>query len=205
MTLNRLRKNRIEAVIEVDTKDCELSQALTGFDCTIDRISPGANVTTHKVVCNDEERVVMRRIAGKKLKVHRTAGSLWVDTPNCAACSFYSSPFYIVLGARAVEKDRMQCRLMLHSIRDLRALEVRMATASIHYEIRAIVPYARRELTERQRDILKIALDKGYFEQDSRTSLTKLAGMIGISPSSLSEILRRGLKKSVNFYFDHRE
>ena len=205
MTLHRLRKNRIEAVIEVDTKDCELSQALSGFDCVIDRISLGANIARHKVLRNDGERVVLRKLAGRKLKVHRAAGSLWVDTPNCAACSFFSSPFYIVLSAMAVGNDRMRCRLLLNSIRDLRALEVRMATASIHYNIQAIAPYARRELTERQRDILKIALDKGYFEQDSRTSLTKLAGMIGISPSSLSEILRRGLKKSVNFYFDHRE
>ena len=205
MTLNRLRKNRIEAVIEMETKDCELSQALSGFDCAIDRISLGANATTHRMVCNDGGRVVMRRLARRKLKVHRAAGSLWVNTPNCPACSFFSSPFYTVLSARAVGNDTMQYRLLLHSIRDLRNLEARMATTSIHYNIKAIAPYARRELTERQRDILKIALDKGYFEQDSRTSLTKLAGMIGISPSSLSEILRRGLKKSVNFYFDHRE
>lgn len=46
-------------------------------------------------------------------------------------------------------------------------------------------------LTERQEEILRYAYDKGYFEVPRKISLTKLSIELKISPSALSEMLRR--------------
>jgi len=46
-------------------------------------------------------------------------------------------------------------------------------------------------LTDRQHEALRIAYEKGYFDIPRRTSLEEVAGELDISPSSVSERLRR--------------
>lgn len=60
----------------------------------------------------------------------------------------------------------------------------------------------RSEVTYREEEILKIALEKGYFDFPRRIKLEDLAKHFGIAPSTLSEILRRGLKKILERYFE---
>lgn len=45
-------------------------------------------------------------------------------------------------------------------------------------------------LTGRQKEIISIAVAKGYFEFPRKISLTQLSQFLGIKPSTLSEILR---------------
>ena len=56
-------------------------------------------------------------------------------------------------------------------------------------------------VTYREEEILKIALEKGYFDFPRRVKLEELAKHFGVAPSTLSEILRRGLKKILEKYF----
>ncbi len=200
-----IRQGQVEVVIEVSRKDCVLNDILTGYNCLIERLAMGPKITLHKVLFNGDEREIMRKVAAIHVNSRKAGpGALWVESSSCTPCAFFASPFSNVLGSRALCDNRIQYRVLLPSIKDLRALEIRMKKAEIDYMIIGILPYLHQELTERQREILKMALENGYFADDSRTSLSDLADIIGISPSSLSEILRRSLKKSVNFYFDHR-
>ncbi len=59
----------------------------------------------------------------------------------------------------------------------------------------------RSEVTYREEEILKIALEKGYFDYPKKIRLEELAKLVGIAPSTLSEILRRGTKKVLERYF----
>jgi predicted DNA binding protein len=63
---------------------------------------------------------------------------------------------------------------------------------------------SKEELTKRQEEILKIALEKGYFDYPKRISIRELAKMFGISISTLSEILRSGQKKVMASYFGEK-
>ena len=62
-------------------------------------------------------------------------------------------------------------------------------------------PTDKDEITYREEEILKIALEKGYFDFPKRIKLEQLAEFFGIAPSTLSEILRRGQKKVLEKYF----
>ncbi len=59
-------------------------------------------------------------------------------------------------------------------------------------------------VTLREEEILKIALEKGYFDFPKKIKLEELASMLNIAPSTLSEILRRGQKKVLEKYFGSR-
>lgn len=165
----------------------------------------GISTTLHKILHNEDDEDIPNLLLSENFKFRRAgAGSIWVESGSCTPCSFFSSSFLDILGSRALCNDKVQYRILLPSVKDLRSLESKMKSAGIHYEIIGIIPYVHKELTDRQREILRMAMEHGYFEDGQRTSLTQLAEIIGMSPSSLSEILRRSLKKSVSFYFDHR-
>jgi predicted DNA binding protein len=65
------------------------------------------------------------------------------------------------------------------------------------FRVRSLTDYAPpsakwgRDLTERQREILKLALELGYYEVPARVTLTGLAEVVGISKAAMSKILRR--------------
>jgi len=56
-------------------------------------------------------------------------------------------------------------------------------------------PLDQIALTARQEEVLGKALVKGYFEFPRRISLTNLSELVGVRPSTLSEILRNAERR----------
>ena len=56
-------------------------------------------------------------------------------------------------------------------------------------------------LTEKQEKILWLALSAGFFEFPKRIDSVKLSRKLGISPATLSEITRRGIRRLLEHYF----
>lgn len=66
----------------------------------------------------------------------------------------------------------------------------------INVELKSVGKYkAKHKLTDRQLEILDQARREGYFEIPRKITLNNLAGKLNISPSTLSESLRRINKK----------
>ncbi|QGR18376.1 winged helix-turn-helix transcriptional regulator [Sulfurisphaera ohwakuensis] len=59
-------------------------------------------------------------------------------------------------------------------------------------------------ITARQEQIIKIALEAGYFDFPRRITLNQLAEKLNISSSTLAEILRRAEKNIIEAYFKER-
>lgn len=57
------------------------------------------------------------------------------------------------------------------------------------------------ELTDRQREVVRLAYDRGYFDVPKQVSLKELSDEVGVSPSSVDEILKRAEKKILCHYF----
>jgi hypothetical protein len=62
-----------------------------------------------------------------------------------------------------------------------------------------------RMLTGRQEVIVKTALDLGYFDCPKNISIEELAEMLDITPATLSEILRKGIKKILKEYYSQND
>lgn len=65
-------------------------------------------------------------------------------------------------------------------------------------------PEDEEEMTFREEEILRTALERGFFDYPKRIRLEELAELFNISPSTLSEILRRAQKKVLEKYFRER-
>ncbi len=58
----------------------------------------------------------------------------------------------------------------------------------------------KRILTERQEEVIRTAFSSGYFEYPKRTGSSKLANKLGISVSTLSEIMRAAQRRILAEY-----
>jgi len=56
-------------------------------------------------------------------------------------------------------------------------------------------------LTEKQERIFWLALKGGFFDYPRKIDTVELAAKLGISPSTLSEITRRGLRRLLEHYY----
>ena len=59
-----------------------------------------------------------------------------------------------------------------------------------------------RVLTERQEKVLWVALKMGFFDFPRKIEMRELAEILGIAPSTLSEILRRGIRRVLESYYE---
>jgi predicted DNA binding protein len=74
---------------------------------------------------------------------------------------------------------------------DLRAIMTNLAREGIDVRIEDVSPLDQKAtLTGRQKEIMATAMAKGYFDFPRKISLTGLSQLVGVKPSTLSEILR---------------
>lgn len=74
---------------------------------------------------------------------------------------------------------------------DFREVLAKLEREGIESRIEEVSPLERRSsLTGRQREIISRAMAEGYFEFPRKVSLTRLSELVGVKPSTLSEILR---------------
>ena len=82
-------------------------------------------------------------------------------------------------------------RFIARKTSDFRQVLNRLSKEGIETRIEDVAPLERKAtLTGRQKEILATAVAQGYFEFPRKISLTGLSELVGVKPSTLSEILR---------------
>ena len=89
------------------------------------------------------------------------------------------------------ENQPASWRFIARKTSDFRQVLARLAKEGIETRIEDVAPLERRAtLTGRQKEIMATAVAQGYFEFPRKISLTGLSELVGVKPSTLSEILR---------------
>jgi DNA binding protein with HTH domain len=82
-------------------------------------------------------------------------------------------------------------RFIARKTSDFRQVLTMLQKEGIENRIEDVAPLERRAtLTGRQKEIMATAVAQGYFEFPRKISLTGLSELVGVKPSTLSEILR---------------
>ena len=167
-------------LIEIKAKD----------DLETDVIS--AEIRNHPTVCNVDLSAVRN---GKILGT--------VATNQCAACrALEASDCFLIFGNSCGDR-RIEWKLQTGKKEAF--FELVQALRDLEYEVELVSLTGVQEtynLTPRQEEILRFALKKGYFDCPKKTYIREIAQMYGISISTTSEILRRGIKKMASDYFN---
>ncbi len=139
-----------------------------------------------------------------KVDKNRLMGT--VTTHDCPVCSTFAGlDCFLVSASTSEESGKMEWRVFMGSDAGLSALCKRLDRNKVNYTILEITKQIqKRQLTSRQEDIMRLALDLGFFEYPKRIRLEQLSEKLGVSTGTLSEILRRGEKNILSKYFESR-
>jgi len=125
-----------------------------------------------------------------------------VTTARCEICRILTDADVFLISAQSRGAGKVDWTLIVSDKKDLKEIFDHLKNKNVDAELVKLTKIDDKEtLTERQDKITQVAFDRGYFDYPKRISLRELARMFEVSPSTLSEILRKGQRKIVLDYF----
>lgn len=199
-------KSLMQAVVKIEREDCPVTKALAGGDCYVEHLGLRTDQHTLHSIGPKNGVDVATTVLSKSIKSRTMRnGEVWIESKSCSACSFLSGLSFVEITGCVVDGEKtLQVTMVVPSLSDLRLLKRKLADSGLDYAVVDTASFEHKKMTSRERDALELALTNRYFECQDRTSLTELAHIVGISPSSLSELIRRGTKKAVMFYLKRK-
>lgn len=125
-----------------------------------------------------------------------------VTTARCEICRILTDSDVFLISAESKGSGKVEWTLVVSDKSVLKGIFDHLKTKGVESELVKLTKIDDKEsLTERQDKITHVAFERGYFDYPKRISLRELARMFDVSPSTLSEILRKGQRKIVLDYF----
>jgi predicted DNA binding protein len=125
-----------------------------------------------------------------------------VTTSRCDICRILTDADVFLISAESRSGGKIEWTLVLSEKAVLKDIFDHLKSKGVEAELVKLTKIDDKEsLTERQDKITHVAFERGYFDYPKRISLRELARMFDVSPSTLSEILRKGQRKIVLDYF----
>jgi predicted DNA binding protein len=127
--------------------------------------------------------------------------SFIVDVVRCKACEMLIKSKAFMVFPVDIQRGRMKWLLITDDNRTIGKIYDELAKAGYDVKIERVTPFGgKRILTERQEEVIRVAFSSGYFDYPKRTGSSKLADRLGISVSTLSEIMRAAQRRILAEY-----
>jgi predicted DNA binding protein len=156
---------------------------IRGDDSTIDKMVE--EIKTHPSV-------------GKVQVKDRQPGmvSLLVDVVRCRACKVLITSKAFMVYPVDIRKGRMKWLLITDTNKTVGKLSEALEQVDCDVKIDRITPLGDKGvLTDRQEEIIQAAFSSGYFEFPRKIGSLKLAKQLGVSVSTLSEVMRAAQRR----------
>jgi predicted DNA binding protein len=125
-----------------------------------------------------------------------------ITTARCEICRILTDSDVFLISAESKGGGKVEWTLVVSDKSVLKNIFDHLKTKGVESDLVKLTKIDDKEsLTERQDKITHVAFERGYFDYPKRISLRELARMFDVSPSTLSEILRKGQRKIVLDYF----
>ncbi|BDR92936.1 helix-turn-helix domain-containing protein [Vulcanisaeta souniana] len=194
----------LKVILEAHRGDCRVQNALKAFNLnfSIARVNVGDEVSTHLVKLDkpvDRDLLNYLRRSGLKVNVIDEE-TLWVSAPSCSACRALSRAGLLVEGGKPGNEDSIVYTVLSPGIKRLRTSIRQLRSSGVKVRVLDMEQLPMPSPTERQLEVLLLAYKMGYFDRE--VNLKELAKQLGLSISTVSELLRKTLKKVVMHYFE---
>jgi len=130
-------------------------------------------------------------------------GEALFDSEGCAVCGTILSSNSLLVSGRHISDHTMVYEFVVPNYEAFRRIVSALEAEGLEPKILKIVKFKPKTkvLTEKQERILWLALKLGFFEYPRKIDSIELSKKLGIAPSTLSELERRGLRKLLEHYF----
>jgi predicted DNA binding protein len=127
----------------------------------------------------------------------------WFETKGCDVCNTIVSKGAFLITAWNTGGNRIIYTFITPNMKTAQDVVSTLETLNFELKILCMERYKRRTsiLTERQEMVLWLALEAGFFDYPKKIDILELSRKLKISPSTLSEIMRRGMRRLLEYYF----
>ena len=122
--------------------------------------------------------------------------SLLVDVVRCRACKVLITSKAFMVYPVEIRKGRMKWLLITDTNKTVGKLSEALEQVDCDVKLERITPLGDKGvLTDRQEEIIQVAFASGYFDFPRKIGSPKLAKQLGVSVSTLSEVMRAAQRR----------
>lgn len=195
------------ALLEISRGNCPVTNLASsiGGVSKVEQLRIGEEKTLHRIETTQDAQEVLPKLQKISHNVMRVGkNGFWIEIPSCSTCSILSSSNVVILSSRNLDSKRILYRIMIQNESRLNVLEKNLESAGLRPRILETEYENHSLLTDREKEVVKVAYGHGYFEPEREISMTEVAHIMNVSTPSLSDVLRRGTKKMIKTYVDNR-
>lgn len=139
-----------------------------------------------------------------KIAVKPKSSMVWVESEGCDVCNAILSHGSFLASGRTIQNSIILYSFVAPSFEAYKSIISALESNNFKVKILELGKFKLKgkALTENQERILWLALKTGFFEYPKKINIIKLSRKLGVSPSTLSEIIRRGVRRLLENYFE---
>jgi predicted DNA binding protein len=207
------RSEMIEALLNIRIPELWVTPVTENYDVSLScQVGGHSKKAGWGLVTMKGEDAILDRVL-EVIKEHRSVGgveiktrkksfvSFIVDVVRCKACEMLIKSKAFMVFPVDIQKGRMKWLLITDDNRTIGKIYDQLTEAGYDVKIERVITFGgKRILTERQEEVIRVAFSSGYFDYPKRTGSSKLADRLGISVSTLSEIMRAAQRRILAEY-----
>lgn len=194
-------------VIEVENKQCKMVKKLAslGFKHlkVVDVRSSSSGSVRHLMdVGEDQAQKVHKELVAAKGHVE-SKSSVWLESEGCEVCNTILSHDAFLVSGKSIQDSTIMYSFMVPTFEAYKGIISELENSGHKVNVRKIGKFEQQigVLTENQERIFWLALKSGFFDYPRQIGMAELSAKLGISPATLSEIIRRGTRRLLEHYF----
>ncbi len=128
----------------------------------------------------------------------------WFDTDGCDVCNTIINNGSFLVSGRDIRDRTFIYTFIAPNFEAYRSIITGLELKGLNPKVLKIERYEAkgRILTEKQEQVLWLALKMGFFDYPRKINSVEFAKKVGVKPSTLSEITRRGMRRLLEHYFE---
>lgn len=193
-------------VIEIENKECHMVKKLAalGFKHlkVVDVRSSTTGSVRHLMDLGEEQaKKVPKELTAKGHVEGKSA--VWLESEGCGVCNTILGHDAFLVSGKSVQGNIISYSFMVPTPDAYRGIISDLEKAGYKVNVRKVGKFEQQigVLTENQERIFWLALKSGFFDFPRQIDTTELSKKLGISPATLSEIMRRGTRRLLEHYF----
>jgi predicted DNA binding protein len=194
-------------VIEVENRQCRMLKKFASHGLThlkvVDIRSSSTGAVKHLIELDHEQ---VSKIPGDvKMAPQRgkSKPAMWFESEGCEVCNTILVHDAFLVSGKSVEEHAIMYSFMVPTFKAYTSIIQALEKAGHKVTVLKMGKFEPRTavLTEKQERIFWLALKGGFFDYPRKVGLRELGEKLGVQPSTLSEIMRRGTRRLLEHYF----
>ena len=195
-------------VIEVENRQCRMLKKFASHGLThlkvVDIRSSSIGAVTHLIELNREQVAKIPHDVRMAPQKGKGKPAMWFESEGCEVCNTILAHDAFLISGKSVEEDAIMYSFMVPTFGSYTSIIQALEAAGHKVTVRKMGKFEPRTavLTEKQERIFWLALKGGFFDYPRKVGLREIGEKLGVQPSTLSEIIRRGTRRLLEHYFE---